>query len=215
MSYTNAQVLRLEIGDSGIPARDVASGDDTATLFYLSAPPILALSDAVTISGVAKTRNTDYTIDNFAGAVTFPTAPVTASSNIVVTYKAVQVADEDVTEALRQYGLTDSATAAIGRTTAILQAALLICDSQAARWAGVGDVETDGTSIKQGGNSAKWLAKAAALRAVLASASGITSVPITRIDGYNIDEVTTQDVQTTATNPRRRYYNVGGLDRLP
>ncbi|MFH0980640.1 MAG: hypothetical protein V2A79_03765 [Planctomycetota bacterium] len=213
MAYTNAQMLRLEIGDSGIAVRDVADGDDTAKVFYLSAPPVLALSDSVTVGGVSKTRTTDYTIDNFAGAVTFLAAPAAGSANVVVVYTAVQVADEDVTEALRQYGLTAASTADIGRITAMLQAALLICDSQAARWAGVGDVTTDGTSIGQGGNSAKWLAKAAALRATLASASGITSVPIVRIDGYNVDEVTTQDVQTTATNPRRRFY--GEPDAIP
>ncbi len=42
---------------------------------------------------------------------------------------------------------------------------------------------------------------------------GLTSVPIIRIDGYNMDEVTGRDVLTTQQNVRRRYY--GEPDRYP
>lgn len=220
MAYTNAQLARQMIGDRGATARDTSSGDGTATEFYLSSPPLIDGSQVVTVDGTEQTEVAsspaagEYTIDNQYGLIAFGSAPGVGSGNIVVRYLAVDVPDEDVAEALRQYGLTATDTADTGLPLAIMRAAIMLCESQAARYAIALDQSTDGQSFT--GNSSasdRWRAQADLLRAALTKEkTGIAPIPIIRVDGYS-DDITSRDVGAADQNPRRRFY--GEKDRIP
>jgi len=219
MSLTNAQLVRLEAGDAGVPVRDVASGDNSSTEFYLSAPPLVGDSQVVRIGSSSKTEGADYSIDDETGRVVFtspPAAPTPpAVGNIVVTYKAVGVTDAAIAEACRQFGLLSTATADTGPPSAILEAAAMVCDWRASDAATDFDFDTDGQSFKQGAVAGHWADRAAALRVRLRQRFGIISLPTTRIDGYNrrSGEVSTRDIGPSTQNPRRYFY--GAQDRMP
>lgn len=201
MSYTNAQLVRLLVGDVGIPVRDVTSGDGSTREFFLSVVPILPDSQVVYVSGVAKAETADYTIDDDTGRLAMIVAPPNETGNLVVTFRGVQIPEPDVVEACRQEGLTATATALEGEPTGALRAALMLARSMAARLATV-----DATL------SARWSGLANDLALRTSQRGGLVPVPTTKVDGYSQD-VTSTDVQTQNVNPRRRYY--GEEDRLP
>jgi len=201
MAYTNAALVRMLTGDSGLPARDVSSGDAVSREFYLSTVPVLGASAAVYIAGTLKTETTDYTLDDRNGRLYFTVAPPAVTGNIVVTYLAVQCTDEDVAEACRQEGLDSTATASTGEPAAALRAAVLLCLSKAA------ELATTDAAL-----SAAWASRADALRARASTLASLVGTVVKREDGYSQD-VKATDVAVTATNPRRRYY--GQEDDLP
>jgi len=219
MSLTNAQLIRLEAGDAGVPVRDVASGDGTSTEFYLSAPPLIADSQVIRVGASVKTEGGDYTIDDETGQVLFTVAPAAptppAVGNIVITYKAVAITDTAIAGACAQFGLNPTANAATNIPTAVLEAAAMVCDWRASDSASDFDFDTDGQSFKQGATSGLWTARASALRERLLKQFGLVSVATTRIDGYNrrSGEVSTRDIGPTGQNPRRYFY--GEQDRMP
>jgi hypothetical protein len=211
MAYTNAQLVRREAGDRGVYARDTDSGDGSATEFWLSAPPIVANSQTVKVGGTTYTEvasapgASQYTLDDDSGRLIFGVAPGSGTDNVEATYRTAELADADVTEALRQFGLTDTAEADTGPVTALLEAAAMLCDWQAAAHAGDVDTKTDGQEFKRSHVSERWIAQAAAIRTRLQRERGLVSAAITRVDGYSQD-VSSRDVGTTATNPRRNFY---------
>jgi len=190
-------------GDTGLSARDVTSGDAATRDFYLSTIPVLGTSAAVYVGGTLKTEGgaADYTLDDRTGRLYFAVAPPSATSNVVVTYFAVQIPDDDVAEACRQEGLDATLTAATGEPAAAYRAAVMLCLSKAAELATTNAAE-----------SAAWGARADALRLRASTLGGMTAGATKREDGYSQD-VKATDVQVSGANPRRRYY--GEEDRLP
>jgi hypothetical protein len=201
MAYTNAQFVRMLTGDSGLSARDVTSGDAASREFYLSTIPVLAASAAVYVGGVLKTETADYTLDDRTGRLYFAVAPPLATSNLVVTYLAVQCPDGDVDEACRQSGLVPTGTADTGEPSGAYRAAVMLALGMAGNLATTNPPE-----------SAAWAAVAEALRLRASIKSGFLTTVVKREDGYSQDRKAT-DVAVTGTNPRRRYY--GQEDRLP
>lgn len=217
MSYTNAQLLRRLVGDPGEPVYDVMSGDSATTVFYLSSPPIATDNVSISVGGTAMNETTDYTLDRLSGRLAFVGIPASGTDNIAADYRSVAVPDDDITEACRIYGLTGSATADTGPAVALLRAAAQVCDWRASFYASAADIATDGQSIGRGKLADNWAARAASIRKSLATErTGVVTVPILREDGYNASlEVTSDEVFSTGVNPRRRYYGVDGIDRLP
>lgn len=215
MSYTNLQLLRRVVGDPGDPVNDLSSGDAVTTIFYISSPPIAANSQAVYVGGALKTEGSDYTLDDVSGKLIFSSAPASGTNNILVDYTSVRAPDPDLIEALRMYGLTDSATADIGPALAILQAAVEVCEWTARRYSDAVDITTDGQSIARSQIAKAFADRAKEFRvAVLTGLSGVTTIPVQRSDGYNAGrDVASNDVFSTGSNPRRRYY--GQPDRIP
>ncbi len=216
---TNAELVRLEAGDTGVPTRDVSSGDGASVEFYVSSPPLRADTQVVKVSGVTFTEvpttpgANEYTLDDEAGRIVFGVAPANAIDNVVVTYHAVSLLDAHVTEALRLYGLTAGATADPGPTAALLHAAALACDWQASRSAGEFDFTTDGQDFKKGSLAHQWGRRAEAIRARARRMGGIVSSETSRIDGYTRrGEHSGREVATVAS-PRRAYY--GEQDVIP
>lgn len=204
---TNAQLVRLEAGDRGTPIRDVSDGDGASTEFFLSAPPILGGSAVVQVGGVTKATPDDYSLNEDTGHLTFVLPPTSGDENIVVTYWAVSLADSDIAEACRQYGLDGTATATTGASAAVLQAAAMACDWRASDAAQDFDFDADGQSYKRGTVARAWADRAAALRARVQSTFGLTSLPVTRLDGYAVrGEYSTRDLGTSTQNPRRTFY---------
>ena len=64
----------------------VGTGDDAQTAFSLDNSPILSKAETVYVAGVAKTRDTDYTINADTGAISFTVAPATSSA-VTADYK--------------------------------------------------------------------------------------------------------------------------------
>lgn len=87
------------------------------------------------------------------------------------------------------------------RADNVLLAAADACESLARRFARRFDFESDNQSFKRSQMSKQYAALAADLRS---RASGVTSVPSTRIDGYSQD-IDTESVQVAAENARSRY----------
>ena len=201
MAYTNALFVRMLTGDSGVAARDVTSGTGAAQEFYLSTIPVLGTSAAVYLSGTLKTEGADYSLDDRTGRLYFAVAPPAVTGNLVVTYFAVQIPDDDVAEACRQEGLDATAVAATGEPAAAYRAAVMLCLSRAAELATTNAAE-----------SAAWGARADALRLRASTLGGMTAGATKREDGYSQDRKAT-DVQVSGVNPRRRFY--GEEDRLP
>lgn len=220
MALTNAQLLRELAGDPGQFVREYLSGDASATLFYLKGRPLLRDAATITVGGAARTEvasspgATEYTLDDSTGLVTFGAAPASGTDNIVASYYIVEMPDATVDEAIRLVGLTGSSAADTGPAASLLTAAALACDIMAARTvAKPSSVSVDGQSISRR-SAADWHALAKELRTATASAARtIVSIPIIRIDGYNINDASTRDIGATDTNPRRAYY--GQEDRLP
>ncbi|HEX76957.1 MAG TPA: DUF2460 domain-containing protein [Dehalococcoidia bacterium] len=91
-SYLNMQVMVYELG-AGTARTDTFSGDGTTTAFTLSYRPVMPKSETVTVDGVSQTRDTDYTIDNRTGVITFATAPPLGTDNISVSYTSYSASD--------------------------------------------------------------------------------------------------------------------------
>lgn len=202
MAYTNGQLVRLLLGDSGVPARDVTDGDGASKEFYVSTPPVLPSSAAVFVAGALQTETTHYTLDDTTGRLVFTSAPPSAIGNVVVIYFAVQFTDADVTEACRQEGLDASLGAASGEPLPAYRAAIMLALGKAAELATV-----------DAGASSAWRSLATDLKARASSLpGGLQAGSTARVDGYSQDRKAT-DVGITGTNPRRVYY--GAEDRLP
>jgi hypothetical protein len=221
MSFTYAELVRGACGDRGTVTRDVASGDDTSTEFFLAAPPLIGDSQAVTVNGALRTEvaaapgATEYTLDDETGQIVFGSAPPQGTDNVVVIYKAVRLPDAAVTEACRQFGLDATAISGTGPESAVYNTAAFLCEWMAAETASDYDFDADGQSYKRGTVSARWEAMAERNRVFARRAGGLTSIPVTRLDGYaRRGEYTTRDLgTTTAANPRRQFY--GEQDQLP
>lgn len=201
MAHTNALLVRLLLGDTGVPARDVSDGDATSAEFYLATPPILAGSALVYLAGSLKSSPGDYTLDTTSGRLLFAMAPPQGTGNIVVVYSAVQFKDADVDEACRQQGLAPTAVADTGESGAHYRAALMLAEGMAAY-----------QSSLDAALSAQWAARASELRSRSSARTAMVAGPVKREDGYSQDRRAT-DVQTVGVNPRRRYY--GEEDRIP
>lgn len=87
------------------------------------------------------------------------------------------------------------------RADNVLLAAADVCESLARRFARQFDFESDNQKFARSQMSKQYAAMAVDLRS---RASGVTSVPSTRIDGYSQD-ISTEDVLTTSENARGRY----------
>jgi len=110
-----------------------------------------------------------------------------------------------------EIGDTDSAAALFAdeeiavklsaRADSILLTAADLCDILARRFARAFDFESDNQKFARSQMSKQYAALAADLRS---RASGVASVPSTRIDGYSQD-ISSEDVLTTSENARGRY----------
>lgn len=79
------------------------------------------------------------------------------------------------------------------RSDSVLLASADLCDILARRYARDFDFKTDDQEFRKGSRAKVWMELAASLRARAgASAGGLTSVPITRVDGYS-DDLSTRD----------------------
>lgn len=77
MALTTLQYIRLTLN---LPYRVIlretlGTGNGTIQKFQTQLWPIIAASETVRVNGTAKTRTTDYTIDNDTGLITFVVAP--------------------------------------------------------------------------------------------------------------------------------------------
>src|SRR3990167_5599445 len=99
------------------------------------------------------------------------------------------------------------------RANAVLVPAADLCDAAATRFARGYDFGVDAQTFDRSQMTKAFQDRAKQLRA---RASGITSLPATRVDGYSQD-VDADDVSggTASSAVRQRFYTVGGVDRLP
>lgn len=99
------------------------------------------------------------------------------------------------------------------RANVVLVTAADLCDAAATKFARGYDFGTDGQTFDRSQMTKAYQDRAKSLRA---RASGITSLPVTKVDGYSQD-VDADDVSagTASTSVRQRFYSVSGLDRLP
>jgi len=214
MAYTNAQVVRREIGDGGTLSRDTQSGNGATTDYFLSGAPLLASPAAlVYVAGVLKTIATDYTLDVETGRLVFVVAPASGTDNIEIIYRSCEVSDGDITEALRLVGLTDTATADLGPVAAVLQAGAMLSDWVYSKLAYDYDITKDGESLSRSQAATAWKDRASTLFDRSRRAGGIVPIEMVKLDGYNYNEVSSRDVLTTNVNVRRRFY--GDQDVLP
>jgi hypothetical protein len=102
----------------------------------------------------------------------------------------------------------------------VLRAAFRACDALARKFARAYDFETDGQKFHRSqafeafSKAADALRKRAGISEFGNTNSGAGTIKTTRIDGYSDgDQPTNEDVLTTSSNPRRRYY--GQEDRTP
>lgn len=214
MSFTYGQLVRAACGDQGTVTRDVATGDGASVEFYLAAIPLIGDSQSVQVGGAAYSEvptapgATEYTLDDETGRLVFGSAPPAVVDNVVVTYKAVQMTDAAVTEACRQFGLVAADPAGTGPESAVYNTAAFLCEWMEAEYASDFDFTADGQSYLRGSVSGRWHALADRNRTLARRAGGLTSIPLTRLDGYSRKgEYTTRDIgNTTAQNPRRQFY---------
>jgi hypothetical protein len=225
MAYSNAELVRREVGDRGLVARDTDSGDGVATEYWLSTPPVMAGSQIVKVGGTTYSEvasapgANQYTLDDETGRLIFGVAPAVGTDNIEAVYRTGEITDGDVEEALHQRGLVAATAADVGPAAALLEAAALLADWQAAAHAGDVNSKIDGQDIDRSKIFDRWTARAAAIRARLEDllvstgvAGAIVSAPITRVDAYS-DDLSSRDVGVTTQNPRRKYY--GAVDKIP
>ena len=119
----------------------------------------------------------------------------------------------------REIGDTDSTAALFtdeeidvyldNRSDNVLLAAADLCDALATRFARAYDFSTDGQSFKRGQMSEFYAKRASELRA---RGQGVTTIDVTKVDGWS-DDVANQDVTGGGTaNPRHYHYRVGVSD---
>lgn len=104
MALTDLQYIRLTLN---LPHRVILRetlgvGDGTIKKFQTQIYPIIALSEAVRVNGTAKTRTTDYAIDNDTGLITFVVAP-TDTHIIDGDYYWSVFSDVNITDLLARY----------------------------------------------------------------------------------------------------------------
>lgn len=99
------------------------------------------------------------------------------------------------------------------RADSILLTAADLCDILATRYAQDFDFETDGQSFKRSQKAKAYADMAKALRArhaaeLSAANAGLTSIPLTRVDGYS-DDLSTRDTGHVGNGGRvrRGYYD--------
>ena len=63
-----------------VTAEAVGTGNEVQTAFTLASSPILSKAETVYLAGVAKTRDTDYTINFDTDAIAFASAPANSSA---------------------------------------------------------------------------------------------------------------------------------------
>lgn len=97
------------------------------------------------------------------------------------------------------------------RNNNLYHAAADAMDSEAAKWSVAYDFETDGQVFNRSkvAEACRAMAKQFRARAV-----GVTTVDVTKVDGYS-DDIANQDVAAGTVNPRQNFYVVHGVDRLP
>lgn len=100
----------------------------------------------------------------------------------------------------------------------IASAALRACYAAMARFARAYDMETDGQAFKRSQMHTAFSEMAAKLEAqgatlTLTAAGSMSTVDVTRVDGFSDDIANQETTATAQTNPRRRYY--GDPDRVP
>jgi hypothetical protein len=105
MALSDLQWLRLKIADRPrlLLHDPLGVGDGANTLFKLRVAPIVADSETVTVNGVEQTQDTDYTIDNSLGLITFTAAPA-ADAEVVATFQFVAFTDTELTDLLTAEG---------------------------------------------------------------------------------------------------------------
>lgn len=80
---------------------DKADGDASTTLFDLGKDlAVITGSDVVSVSGVGKTRNVDYTIDYDGNQLVFTVPPAVGVKNVQISYKEAQNRDEKIYAAI-------------------------------------------------------------------------------------------------------------------
>ena len=104
MALTNLQYIRLTLS---LPQRVILNeplglADGTRVKFQTRLWPIIALTEMVRVSGTAKTRETDYAIDNDTGLITFKVAPG-AGALVDADYKWAVFSDLQITDLLDRY----------------------------------------------------------------------------------------------------------------
>lgn len=85
------QYNRLQAGFS-----NSFSGNGTDTVYHLTQTGLDATTVTCTVNGVTKTEGTDFTVDRTLGTVTFTTAPIAGTDNVVITAYKTDSASRDV-----------------------------------------------------------------------------------------------------------------------
>lgn len=102
---TVLDVVRISGISNQILNESVGTGDASETEFTLNNPNIVEDSEIIYLNGTAKTRDTDYTINNNTGTITFMTAPATGVA-ITVKYKffpdTVDLDNDDMNDFITQ-----------------------------------------------------------------------------------------------------------------
>jgi hypothetical protein len=120
--------------------RASAIADGVRADFDLPNSPIVPNSETVTVNGVAKSKPTDYTVDDGVGVVTFVAAPA-ASQTVVVRYRWSILSDADV-QTFLDLNASDVKLAAADALDAIASSEALV--QKVIR---VLDVSTDGAAV--------------------------------------------------------------------
>ena len=128
--------------------------------------------------------------------------------NTVLEKVRLEIGDTDSTAAL----FTDEELNVwiTNRSDNVLLAAADACDAAARKLARAYDFQTDGQAFKRSQLSKAFADQAKDLRA---RAGGVTTVDVTKIDGYS-DDVANQDVTGSGTANPRHYYMRVGLEDL-
>ena len=101
---TNLQYIRLTLNlrYRVILREELGTGDGASVKFQTRLWPIIALSETIRVDGTAKTRTTDYDIDNDTGLITFKSAP--ADGKLVdADYSWSVFSDQHITDLLDLY----------------------------------------------------------------------------------------------------------------
>ena len=97
--YTNLELLRKELADPFKYAFDGETGDGETTVFKLSHGKVQSETYAVYVDNNLQTEETDYTIDQDRGLVTFITAPAD-TKEVEAKYYFAAFSDDEFTEFL-------------------------------------------------------------------------------------------------------------------
>ncbi|MBN1261083.1 MAG: hypothetical protein JXB35_10420 [Anaerolineae bacterium] len=113
MALTNLQRVRLAIADRLrlVLNEHLGTGDGTTLHFQMGLFPVLDETDALQVDGVAQVRDTDYTIENDVGLVTFAAAPADGAA-VRATYRWASFSDDELNDLLSEYGTVNAAAAA-------------------------------------------------------------------------------------------------------